>query len=120
VSCNIESRQFGVRALFAIASQVAINQAGIPLRNILIFQLQLLARVMWCVDDEHVGPLHESFENFSRVGRFQIESNPPLVAIGQMPLISVFGERLWRKPVPVSPRFTLGWFDFDYVSAEVG
>src|SRR5262249_20109616 len=109
-----------IRALFTVAGEVTINQAGIPLRNILVFQPQLLARVMRRIDDEHVRPFHQSFKNFSCVGRFQIESNPPLVAIGQMPLISVFGDGLWGKLVPVSPDLTLGWFDFDYVSAEVG
>ena len=51
----------GVRPLFAITSYVGINQSRVPLRNVLILQLQLLTRRMRRVDNEYVRPLDEPF-----------------------------------------------------------
>ena len=63
VSCDVESWKAGVGSLFAVTSQVRINQPGIPLRDILVLQLQLLTRRMRRVDDQHVRPLDEPFQN---------------------------------------------------------
>ena len=94
VGRDVKSRKIGVRALFAVAGQVGVNQTGIPLRNIVILQLQFLTRRMRSVDDQHVRPLDQALQNLPCIGRFQIQSQSTLVAIVQMPLISVFSQRL--------------------------
>ena len=119
VGRDVESRKIRVRALFAVAGQVSVNQTWIPLRNILILQLEFLARPMRSVDDEHVGPFDQALQNLPRVGRFQVQSQSTLVTVVQMPLISVFGERLRGEPVRHPPQLAHGWFDFDDIGAEV-
>ena len=75
---------------------------------------------MWGVDDQHIGPLDEPFENLPRVSRLQIESQSPLVAIVQVPGIVILGARLRRDLVSNPPQIARGRFDLDHISAKVG
>jgi hypothetical protein len=43
------------------------------LRDVVIFELQFLARRMRCIDDEYVGPFDEPLENLLRARRFEID-----------------------------------------------
>ena len=90
------------------------------MRDVLVFQLQLLARRMRRVDDEHVRPLDEAFQNLRRMWRFQIESQSPLVAIVQVPGIIIVGLGLRRNLIADSPGVTRWRFDLDNVRAKVG
>ena len=110
----------GVRPLFAEAGEIRIDQTRIPLRNIVIFELQFLARRMRRVDDQHVGPFDQPLENLLGARRFQIERHAALVAIGQVPGIGVFRLRLRRDLVTMSPEVAVGRLNLDDVSAKVG
>ena len=117
----VKSRKIGIRALFAVAGQVSVNQAGIPLCNIVILQLQFLARLMWSVDDQNIRPLYQTLQNLPCIGRFQIQSHSTLVAVVKMPGIIVFSHRYKKgKLVNHSPQIAVGWLDLDHVGAEVG
>src|SRR5205807_49642 len=83
-------------------------------------EFEFLARGMWRVDDEHVRPLGQALDNFCRVRRFEINRYPTLVAIVQVPHVGILGLWLRRNLVPDPPQLTLGRFDFDHVSAEIG
>ena len=72
------------------------------------------------VDNEHVGPLNQSLQHLLGARRFQIERHAALIAIGQVPGISVAGLRLRRDLVPYSPQVAIRRLHFDDVGAEVG
>src|SRR5712675_1777749 len=69
----IEAWKVGVRAVVAEARDVSVDQPGVPLHDVLVSELEPLARWMWRVDDEDVGPLDQPFEYFCGVRRFQVE-----------------------------------------------
>src|SRR5215467_15498918 len=71
------------------------------------------------INDEHVGPFDELLENVLSVRRLQIERYAALVAVGQMPRISILRLRLRRKFVCMSPEIAVRRFHFDDVGAEV-
>ena len=104
VGRDVEAREIGVRALFAEARDIRIDQTRIPLHDIVVFELQLLACGMRRVDDEHVGPFDQPLENLLSARRFQIERDAALVAVGQVPGIGVLRLRLRRDLVPDSAR----------------
>ena len=120
VGRDVESRQVGVRSLFAVAGEVGVDQPGIPRRDVLVFELEALARGMRRVDDHDVGPFDQPLENLHRVGRFQVDRHSALVAIVQMPEIVVPRVRLRRDLVHHSPQVAGGWLDLDDLGAEVG
>src|SRR5882724_7007009 len=117
---EIESRKSGVRTFLAEAGKIGIDQTRIPLRDIVIFELQFLARGMRCVNDEHVGPLGQPLENLLRARSFQIEGNATLVSIRQLEGIRLFRMRLGRDLLPLSPQLSLRRLDLDDFRAEVG
>src|SRR5215471_5032976 len=53
-------------------------------------------------------------------GRFQIERDAALVAVGEMPLVSVICQRLRWDLVRKSPGVAVRRLHFDDVSAEIG
>src|SRR5215471_6058092 len=71
------------------------------------------------INDEHVGPFDELLENVLSVRRLQIERYAALVAVGQMPRISILRLRLRRKFVGMSPEIAVRRLHFDDVSTEV-
>ena len=73
------------------------------MRHIVVFELQFLARGVRRVDDEDVGPRDQLLEDLLGTGRFQIERDAALVAVGEMPLIGLIRARLLRDPVPMPP-----------------
>src|SRR5215813_5580936 len=75
---------------------------------------------MWRVDDHHIRPFDEPFENLSRAGGFQIHSHSAFVAIVQMPGIVVLGAGLRRDLEYNSLRVARWRFNLDHVSAKVG
>ena len=56
---DVESRKLRVRPVVAVAGDVRIDQPRIPLRDIVIAELQFLASGMRRVDDQNVGPLDQ-------------------------------------------------------------
>ena len=74
---------------------------------------------MWSINDEHVGPFDQTLKNLLSAWRFQIERHATLIAIGQVPGISIF--RLWLRwdLVPYSPELASGWLHFNDIRAEV-
>src|SRR5207245_2626461 len=120
VGREVESGKSRVRSGVAVAGDVGVNQPRIELRDMVIVELEFLARGMWRVDDEHVRPLGQALDNFCRVRRFEINRYPTLVAIVQMPHVGILGLWLGRNLVPDSPQFALGRFDFDYIGTEFG
>ena len=93
---DVEARELGVRPLLAEARDIRIDQARIPLHDVVIFELQSLARGMRGVDDEHVGPFDELLEHLLGARRFQIERHAALVAVGEVPGIGILRLRLRR------------------------
>ena len=71
------------------------------------------------VDDEHVGPFDELFENLLGRRRFQVDRHAALVAVGQVPGVGLFRKRR-RDLLPVPPELAAWRLHFDHVSAEVG
>ncbi len=68
VGRQVESRQIGIRSLVAIAGHVGVDQAGVPLHDILVRQVQFLARRVRSIDDQHVRPFHQALEYFRGAG----------------------------------------------------
>ena len=99
VRCDVEARQIGIRPVLAEAGEVGIDQTRVPTRDVIIFEVQLLARMVRRVDDEHVGPVDELDENLLCARRLQIERDAALVAVGEMPGIGFLGSRLDRDLV---------------------
>ena len=60
---DVEARKIGVRAFVAVARDVCIDDARVHLLHVFIRELQFSSRGMWRVDDDHVRPLHESFDD---------------------------------------------------------
>src|SRR6266704_538035 len=103
VGREVESWKSRVRSRVAVAGDVGVNQPRIELRDMIIVELEFLARGMWRVDDEHVRPLGQALDNFCRVRRFEINRYPTLVAIVQVPHVGILGLWLGRNLVPDSP-----------------
>src|SRR5262249_60737036 len=102
-----------------VAGEIGVNQTWIPRRDILVRQLQSLAHSSWRVDDHHIRPFDEPFENLSRAGGFQIHSHSAFVAIVQMPGIVVLGAGL-RRDLEYNFLQVAPWgFTLDYVSAKI-
>src|ERR1700686_3358955 len=72
------------------------------------------------IDDEHVSPFDQLFENLLRARGFQIKSDAALVAIGQMPGVGILGDRLRRQVVRNSPQVAVRRLYLDDVGTEVG
>ncbi len=72
------------------------------------------------IDDEHVGPFDELFDDLRCARRFQIERHAALVAVGQMPGIGILRLRLRGNLVPVSPQIAVRRLHLDHVGAEIG
>src|SRR6516225_3280886 len=89
VCCEIEARQSGIGPLLAEAGEIRVDQPRIPLRDVGVFELQFLARRVRRVGHEHVGPLDELLENLLGARRLQVENDPALVAVCEMPLIRI-------------------------------
>src|SRR6266704_1586502 len=103
VGREVESGKSRVRSRVAVAGDVGVNQPRIELCDMVIVELEFLARGMWRVDDEHVRPLGQALDNFCRVRRFEINRYPTLVAIVQVPHVGILGLWLGRNLVPDSP-----------------
>src|SRR5229473_6959774 len=78
---DVKSWKVGVRTVIAVAGEVSVNQPGIPVREILVRQLEPLAYRMWKVDDQHVSPLDQPFENLLRTRRLQVDGHSALVTV---------------------------------------
>src|SRR5258706_7097947 len=85
------------------ARDVGVDESRIPPHHILIFELQSCARGMRRIDDEHISPFDELFENLLGARRLQIKSNAALVAIGEVPGVRILGDRLRWQVVRNSP-----------------
>jgi hypothetical protein len=72
------------------------------------------------IDDEHVGPGDQLLEDPLGAGRFQIERDAALVAVGEMPLVSVICQRLRRDLMRKSPGVAVRRLHLDDVGTEVG
>ena len=72
ISGDVKPRKTGVRPLFAKSREVGIDEAGVPWRDVLVFEAELLARRVRRIDDQHIGPLDQPPQDFRRTGRFQI------------------------------------------------
>ena len=57
VGRDIEAREIGVRPVLAEAGDICIDQARIPLRHVVIFELQFFARGMRGIDDKARRPI---------------------------------------------------------------
>ena len=94
--------RLGVGALFAVTGQIGIDQPGIPLARYPRTSASAACALDGRVDDQHVRPLDQPFQNLPCVWRLQIERHSALVAIVEMPRIVIVRSRLWRKPVDVA------------------
>src|SRR5438874_1665270 len=56
VGREVESGKSRIRSRVAVAGDVGVDQARIELRDMVIVELEFLARRMRSVDDEHVRP----------------------------------------------------------------
>src|SRR5271155_2597708 len=72
------------------------------------------------VNDEDIRPFNELLQHLSGVWRFQVQRDSALVAVGEVPWIGIFGDRLWRQLVRMSPQFAARRLHFDDVGTEVG
>src|SRR6202035_5800717 len=117
---NVKAGEIRIWSLVAETGDVGVDQTRIPLRHVLIFQLQSGTRRMWRVDDENVGPFDQLFENLMGARRLQIKRHAPLVAIGKMPGVRVLRDRLWWQVVRMSPQLAARRLHLDDVGAEVG
>src|SRR5713101_480706 len=110
---DVKARKAGVRPLFAKTRQVGIDEAGVPWRDVLVFEAELLTRRVRGVDDQHIGPLDHPPQDFRRAGRLQVDGDATLVAVVQVPLIRLPRDWLWRDLVRDPPELALRRLDLD-------
>src|SRR6267378_3996047 len=116
---DVKAGEIRIGSLVAVTRDVRVDQTRIPPHYVLIFKLQFRTRRMRRVDDENIGPFDELFEDLLGAWRLQIKRHTPLVAIGEMPGVSILGDRLWRELVPNPPEIAARRLHFDDVGAEV-
>ncbi len=120
VGGDVEARELRIGPLVTETRDVRIDQAWVPLHDVVVFELQPLARGMGRVDDEHVGPFDELLKNLLGARGFQVERQAPLVAVVQVPLIGILRLRLRRDLVRNSPELAGRRLHFDDLRSKIG
>src|SRR5882757_6842863 len=100
---DVKARKIRIGSLVAETRDVRVDQTRIPPHHIFIFKLQSRTRRMRRVDDENIGPFDQLFETLPGARRLQIKRHTPLVAIGEVPGVSILGYRLRWQVVRNSP-----------------